>query len=69
MQLLRYFTAGEDGGFTVEGEPKREASGDRPAPQGHVHFLLIAQGEQDAYADHVAPKSEVAFAKTLPGHW
>ncbi len=65
----RYFVSGDDAGFTVEGEPKRAATGVAPAPRAKPYFLVVTEPEHAKFVEAVVtdPKMQ-AFAKGL-GSW
>jgi len=64
----RYFIAGDDAGFSVDGEPKREATGAAPAPTLRPDWLVVANSEHAPFVEHaVSDKGLHAFAKGLVG--
>lgn len=64
----RYFIAGDDDGFSVDGDPKREATGGLKAPPFKPNFLIVAPAEHKTFIESaVADKNQQAFAKSLAG--
>lgn len=64
----RYFIAGDDNGFSVEGEAKRQATGGLEAPKLRPDWLVVADPEHVPFVEASLPdKSRHAFAKSLHG--
>lgn len=64
----RYFVAGDDNGFAVDGEPKREATGGIKAPAFKPSWLVIDRAEHKTFIEAaVADKKQHDFAKGLAG--
>ncbi len=64
----RYFLGGDDSGFTVDGEPKRTASGGIAPPPLRPDWLVVAKSEHGVFIEHaVSDKGLHAFAKGLVG--
>jgi hypothetical protein len=64
----RYFIAGDDNGFSVEGDPKRQATGGLEAPNARPDWLIVADAEHGPFIEaSLADKSRHAFAKSLTG--
>jgi len=64
----RYFIAGDEQGFSVDGDPKREATGGLKAPTIKPSWLVVAQSEHKTFVESaVADKKQWDFAKSLAG--
>ncbi len=64
----RYFLAGDDAGFSVDGEPKRAATGAAAPPPWKPCWLVVAHAEHEKFIESSVADTKVhAFAKNLTG--
>ncbi len=64
----RHLIAGDDNGFTVDGDPKREATGGIKAPAFNPSWLIVDKSEHKTFIESaVADKKQHDFAKGLAG--